>query len=1010
MTSIADILDFFEVPTGDAFDVPPAQAIAYFQGKGLKPSFSYADMLKDSHDRAFTVAKMMDVDILATVRDSLDSALANGMTFEQWREGLTPMLQASGWWGRKAKIDPETGRIVKAQLGSAWRLETIFRTNMQAAYAAGQWQEIEAQKAVAPFLMYDAVDDFRTRPEHAGWDNLVLRADHKWWATHYPPNGFHCRCGVVQLDAAQLQALGLRPATKAPDDGDYLWKNPRTGFSVPVPKGIDPGFDHNPGQKIADQAAALLAEKMAAKLTAQQQAAVRKAQKDAKALIQAANTAAAQAQIDAAVAAGKAQLAQRQALAAAKAAEAAAQAQLDTIAAAKTAGSGVAALKAQALKKLSAGADWPELLATQKVQQVEELAAQLKAKADQTKALSTYKAAVLAGKNPPPAAVKAFKALPEAEAEKFLAQLDELKAKAAEEAAAKAAAEAAIKPDLIPAPHTGGQPPDMASLTQVGGQGGSNPGGLFQDTSTGAKWYIKWPKDAEAMRNEVLAAKLYQLGGVDVPELHLVTYQGRPAIASRYVEGLTKGTPAQLAAAAGTADGFAFDAWLANWDAVGLTYDNLLLRAGKAYRIDVGASLRYRAQGTLKPSASFGNTVGELDSMLNAGLNPQAAVVFGQIDKAQLEAGVKRLLALDEAQIRATVEAYGPSDPATRVKLADQLIARRADMAKRFASLAPPSAAAVRAAVQEAAQAVAYARGLLDDAILTAVKGIASRAAKGGQLEAKDVSRVVEAAARFAELAAAAEVMQAGARAELLAYYRPWLADLQAAVQAGEGAPARWTGGTFAGYSGAVEIDATRVKIPPERAPGEVTPPGEANKIIASAFGASAAKLEVPRYAGADQLTTRMHGEHARVISCYTGSYFRELNRALRSGSASGPQKKVEALLNEALTLGPAYKGKVYRGLSLEGAEKAAFVATHKAALASGGTVGHAQFNSTSRQAGSSFGGSIRLVIESRTGVHVAPISLHHGEDEVLFRSDARFRVLEVSEAGGRVTIHLEEV
>ena len=36
----ATILDFFEVPSGDAFDVAPEKAIAYFQAKGLKPTFS----------------------------------------------------------------------------------------------------------------------------------------------------------------------------------------------------------------------------------------------------------------------------------------------------------------------------------------------------------------------------------------------------------------------------------------------------------------------------------------------------------------------------------------------------------------------------------------------------------------------------------------------------------------------------------------------------------------------------------------------------------------------------------------------------------------------------------------------------------------------------------------------------------------------------------------------------------------------------------------------------------
>jgi hypothetical protein len=42
-------------------------------------------------------------------------------------------------------------------------------------------------------------------------------------------------------------------------------------------------------------------------------------------------------------------------------------------------------------------------------------------------------------------------------------------------------------------------------------------------------------------------------------------------------------------------DAFAVDAWLANWDVAGLNYDNTVLVQGRAVRIDVGGSLRYRA-------------------------------------------------------------------------------------------------------------------------------------------------------------------------------------------------------------------------------------------------------------------------------------------------------------------------------------------------------------------------------------------------------------------------------
>lgn len=185
------VLDFLDVTAAAAFDVPPAQAIAYFEGKGLRATFSYADMLRDEHRTAFTVAKMMDLDLLKDVQDSLDMALADGVPFSEWKKQIMPVLQAKGWWGKANMVDPLTGELKRVTTGTPNRLATIFRTNMQASYAVGAWEQIEAQAEDAPYLMYDAVDDFRTRPAHRAWDNKVLRWDDKWWRTHYPPNGFN---------------------------------------------------------------------------------------------------------------------------------------------------------------------------------------------------------------------------------------------------------------------------------------------------------------------------------------------------------------------------------------------------------------------------------------------------------------------------------------------------------------------------------------------------------------------------------------------------------------------------------------------------------------------------------------------------------------------------------------------------------------------------------------------------------------------------------------------------
>lgn len=221
---------------------------------------------------------------------------------------------------------------------------------------------------------------------------------------------------------------------------------------------------------------------------------------------------------------------------------------------------------------------------------------------------------------------------------------------------------------------------------QTGPQGGSNPGGRFKDPS-GQEWYIKLPASEAHAKNELLAAKLYEAAGIKVPELKLVTMNGKVRIASKWVGGMSKTKhPDELAMADGALSGFAVDAWLANWDVTGLGLDNLLVGPdGKAVRIDVGGSLLFRAQGSPKGGA-FGNEVVELQSLVDPKMNPLSAALFGGMSKAAQEKSAERVLKVSDEQIAALVDQFGPGSAAERAALAQKLIARKAAIAAAFPS------------------------------------------------------------------------------------------------------------------------------------------------------------------------------------------------------------------------------------------------------------------------------------------------------------------------------------
>lgn len=244
-------------PSPTLAPLPPEQAVRFLEAKGRRLGFDWRDVWQEEHAIAFTVAKMMQADLLGEVHGSLVAALKDGQSYQQWAANITPLLQAKGWWGRAVMTDPKDGVDKVVQLGSPRRLRIIYDTNVRMAQAAGQWERIEAVKAHRPYIRYAAVKDARTRPEHLRWHGTILPVDDPWWDTHSPPCGWRCRCTLQQLSASDLTREGWTVSEGPPPDSapPQTYINTRTGEQSVVPDGVDPGFGYHKG-KAARQAAA----------------------------------------------------------------------------------------------------------------------------------------------------------------------------------------------------------------------------------------------------------------------------------------------------------------------------------------------------------------------------------------------------------------------------------------------------------------------------------------------------------------------------------------------------------------------------------------------------------------------------------------------------------------------------------------------------------------------------------------------------------------------------------
>lgn len=200
-------------------------------------------------------------------------------------------------------------------------------------------------------------------------------------------------------------------------------------------------------------------------------------------------------------------------------------------------------------------------------------------------------------------------------------------------------------------------PIDVSSWTKISGPQGSNPGGIYEDEK-GNRWYVKQSKSDDHAKNEVLADMLYTEAGIDVAGLRLADVgNGKLGTASPMIEG-AKNNLGQMFNNKSYVDkireGFALDAWLANWDVIGLANDNVVTDSnGSPVRVDPGGAMKYRAQGGLKNDLNpkfWSNDVLDWDSLRDPSVGT-AAKVFSSITDEQMIASADRVEAITPEMI-----------------------------------------------------------------------------------------------------------------------------------------------------------------------------------------------------------------------------------------------------------------------------------------------------------------------------------------------------------------------
>ena len=210
------------------------EASSFWKDKVHLSPGEFAKLSAEAKVKAFSISGIAKGDELTSVYNSLQRAINEGISFSKFKAECAEIFSSRGWTGKRD-----------------WRVQNIFRTNIQTAYNSGRWKKQKELAESFPYLQYSAVNDRRTRPTHRAMDGRVYPIDHPVWDTWYPPNGYRCRCSTFSLTEGQVEREGLTVEIDDPTDKPIALPDLITGEKVNVQQLLpDPGFNHHPGKVV----------------------------------------------------------------------------------------------------------------------------------------------------------------------------------------------------------------------------------------------------------------------------------------------------------------------------------------------------------------------------------------------------------------------------------------------------------------------------------------------------------------------------------------------------------------------------------------------------------------------------------------------------------------------------------------------------------------------------------------------------------------------------------------
>lgn len=210
--------------------------VAYFLGKkralmNSSVSFSRNTKLLDMLTRYFGMTEAEIDRVTLPLKSNVREILLKAGKYadQKMQRAITESIISNETPKQAIKRLAKAAKSAGIHPTSSHSLEAVFRTNTNMTYSAGKWKANEENRYIREMLWgykYVTVGDNRVRESHAELDGVVLPKDDPRWNIIMPPNGWNCRCQVIEV-----------------------WKETEI---VPPPAGVEPdeGFRFNPGKLI----------------------------------------------------------------------------------------------------------------------------------------------------------------------------------------------------------------------------------------------------------------------------------------------------------------------------------------------------------------------------------------------------------------------------------------------------------------------------------------------------------------------------------------------------------------------------------------------------------------------------------------------------------------------------------------------------------------------------------------------------------------------------------------